>query len=230
MRPVFARGNAQTARLLLHLRREAIKDQEPRVAQRFHAIALSIEGHTVSQIAHSLKVHRSSVPSWIELWNKERETGLLEGHRAGRPTGLSSKQQEQLQDILDSGPVAYGLETGIWTSPVISRVIVEEFDLHYHPGHVRKLLKRLGYSVQRPITRLVRVSTKQASFATPVPSMSANATAAPTEEIQETICAKFGLTGRNVSTGGPGGTGNGVATKRNRSASAARSELDTDGS
>ena len=64
----------------------------------------------------------------------------------------------------------------------------------------------------------------------PLPSMSANATAAPTAEIQETICAKFGLTGRKVSMGGPGGTGNGVATKRNRVASAARSELDTDGS
>ena len=76
----------------------------------------------------------------------------------------------------------------------------------------------------------MRVSTKQASFGEPVPSMSANATAAPTEEIQETICARFGLTGRNVCEGGPGGTGKGVATKRNRAASAARSALDTDGS
>src|ERR1700722_3268962 len=156
MRPVFARGNSQTARMLLQLRKEAIKDQEPRVAQRFHAVALSIEGHTTSEIAQSLKIHRSCVPLWIEQWNHEREAGLLEGHRCGRPSGLTQAQQEQLQDILDSGPVAYGLETGIWTSPVISRVIVEEFDLHYHPGHVRKLLKRLGYSVQRPITRLVR--------------------------------------------------------------------------
>jgi transposase len=144
MRPVFARGNSQTARLVLQLRREAIKDLEPRVAQRFHAIALSIEGHTVSQIAQSLKVHRSSVPLWIEQWNKERESGLLEGHRSGRPTGLSSKQQAQLQDILDSGPVAYGLETGIWTSPVIGSVIAQEFGVTYHPGHVRKLLKRLA--------------------------------------------------------------------------------------
>jgi transposase len=81
---------------------------------------------------------------------------LLEGHRAGRPGGLNAVQREQLQDILDSGPVACGLETGIGTSPVISRVIADEFNLHYHPGHVRKLLKQLGYSVQRPTTRLVQ--------------------------------------------------------------------------
>jgi len=156
MQPVFAKGDSRTARLLLQLRQEALKDQEPRVAQRFHGIALSIEGHTTSQIAQVLKVHRSSVPLWIEQWNVQQERGLLEGHRSGRPTGLDETQREQLQDILDSGPVAYGLETGVWTSPVISRVIAEEFDLHYHPGHVRKLLKQLGYSVQRPTTRLVQ--------------------------------------------------------------------------
>jgi transposase len=161
MRAVFARGNAKTVELLLELRKEAGRDQEPRVAQRFHAIALSIEGQTVSQIARSLKVHRSSVPFWIQQWNSEREVGLLEGHRAGRPTRLTIEQQEQLRDILDSGPVAYGLESGIWTSPIISGVITQEFGVGYHPGHVRKLLRRLGYSVQRPTTRLVQADPVQ---------------------------------------------------------------------
>ena len=156
MQPVFASGNSRTAKLLLQLRKEALQDQEPRVAQRFHAIALSIEGHTSSQIAQVLKIHRSSVPLWIEHWNQQREQGLLEGHRCGRPAGLTEPQRGQLQDILDSGPVAYGLETGIWTSPVISRIVADEFSLYYHPGHVRKLLKQLGYSVQRPTTRLMQ--------------------------------------------------------------------------
>ena len=33
----------------------------------------------------------------------------------------------------------------------------------YHAGHVRKLLKRLGYSVQRPTTRLVQADPAQKS-------------------------------------------------------------------
>lgn len=156
MRPVFAHGDDQTAKLLLELRKEALKDQEPRVAQRFHAIALSLEGYTTPRIAQVLKVHRSTVPLWIEHWNQEREAGLLEGHRSGRPRELSEVQRQALQDILDSGPVAYGLETGLWTSPVIRHVIAQEFGVDYHAGHVRKLLKRLGYSRQRPTTRLVQ--------------------------------------------------------------------------
>jgi transposase len=156
MRPVFARGNSKTVELLLHLRQEASHDDEPRVAQRFHAIALSIEGHTTSQIARTLKVHRSSVPLWIQQWNSRREAGLLEGQRSGRPSELSLEEQKQLQDILDGGPRAYGLGSGIWTSPAIGNVIAREFGIDYHPGHVRKLLSRLGYSVQRPTTRLVQ--------------------------------------------------------------------------
>jgi transposase len=161
MQPVFARGNRQTARLLLEMRTQAAQDGEPRVAQRFHGIALSIGGRTVSEIARILNVHRSSVPLWIEHWNQHQEQGLLEGHRCGRPAELTPHQRQQLQDILDSGPLAYGFETGIWTSPVIRRVIEEEFGVKYHPGHVRRLLKQLGYSVQRPTTRLVQANEAQ---------------------------------------------------------------------
>src|SRR5258708_34600463 len=53
-------------------------------------------------------------------------------------------------DILDSGPVAYGLDSGIWTSPMIAWVIETEFGIQYHPGHERKLLHGWGSSVHRP--------------------------------------------------------------------------------
>jgi hypothetical protein len=36
--------------------------------------------------------------------------------------------------------VAYGLDNGVWTSPMIAWVMEEEFGIKYHPGHVRKLL------------------------------------------------------------------------------------------
>jgi transposase len=161
MNPVFAHGNQRTAQRLLRLRRQATHEKVPRVAQRLHGILLSLEGHTPPQIARLLKVHRSTVPLWIEHWNQHGDEGLWEGLRTGRPPRLDPKQRETLADILDSGPVAYGLETGIWTSPSIAQIIREEFGADYHPGHVRKLLRQLGYSVQRPTTRLVQADLRQ---------------------------------------------------------------------
>jgi transposase len=161
MQPVFAKGNTRTIEKLLDLRRQAQRDKAPRVLLRLQGILMSLDGLTVGEIAQRLRVHRSTVPLWIDHWNHFGEEGLLEGQRSGRPVALEPKDREKLTDILDSGPVAYGLETGIWTSPLVSQIIREEFGLAYHPGHVRKLLKQLGYSLQRPTTRLIQADLRQ---------------------------------------------------------------------
>jgi transposase len=161
MRPTFAKGNKAAISKLLELRRQAQKDKEPRVVLRIQGILMSLDGQTTGEIANHLKVHRSTVPLWIDHWNGHGHKGLWEGHRSGRPRGLSPEERETLCDILDSGPAAYDLETGIWTSPLVCQVIEEEFGQKYHPGHVRKLLQQLGYSVQRPTTRLVQADVRQ---------------------------------------------------------------------
>jgi len=134
MRPTFAKGNRTAIPKLLELRRQAQKDKEPRVVLRIQGILMSLEGVTAGEISNHLKVHRSTVPLWIDHWNRHGQKGLWEGHRSGRPRGLSPEEREKLCDILDSGPTAYGLETGIWTSPRVRQVIAEEFGQQYHPG------------------------------------------------------------------------------------------------
>lgn len=161
MRPVFAKGDRKAIKKLLVVRREAQRERCPRVLLRVQGVLMSLEGHRTSDIADQLKVHRSTVPLWIEHWNRYGEEGLWEGQRSGRPAGLNEKQRQELRDILDGGPVAYGLETGIWTSPLVAQILREEFQQDYHPGHVRKLLRQLGYSVQRPTTNLVQADLQQ---------------------------------------------------------------------
>ena len=60
------------------------------------------------------------------------------------PPRLAVAQREQLGDILHSGPVAYGLDSGLWASPMITRLIEEEFAVRYHPGQLRKPAWRTG--------------------------------------------------------------------------------------
>lgn len=138
------------------LKREAERDGAYRVAKRLHAVLLSGDGMTAPQIASTLKVHRSNVSLWLRHWQAHGLDGLLEGHREGRPQFLNGKQRGQLADIVDSGPVAYGFPSGVWTSPMIAAVIEDEFGVAYHPGHVRKLLAHLGFSVQRPRRHLAQ--------------------------------------------------------------------------
>ena len=156
MTPIFARGDQRTRQKLLLLRQQAQTEKAPRVALRLQGILLSLDKFTPPQIAHLLHVGRTAVHRWVRFWNDHAIEGLKEGHRSGRPTSLTATQLESVHDIVESGPVAYGLNTGVWTSPLLAQVIDEEFGVKYHPAHVRRLLHKLGCSVQRPTTRLIR--------------------------------------------------------------------------
>jgi len=142
---------------LVRLGKEAERGGAYRVAKRLQAVVLNSEGRTSGELAQILKAPQSRVSEWLSLYEVYGVEGLLEGYRFGRPPLLTAEQRTQLGDILDRGPVAYGLDTGLWTSPLLAWVIEEEFGVAYHPGHVRKLLHGLvGFSVERPRRVLAR--------------------------------------------------------------------------
>jgi transposase len=155
------RLHPSTYKRLVRLSKEAEREGAYRVAKRLQAVVLNSEGHTSGELARILKAPRSKVSEWLGRYQAHGMEGLLEGYRSGRPSQLAPHQRQQLGDILDSGPVAYGLDSGVWTSPMIAWVIEEEFGVTYHPGHVRKLLHALGFSVQRPRRVLARADAEQ---------------------------------------------------------------------
>ena len=156
MLPRLLHLHPRTHSRLVRLGKQAERDGIYRVAKRLQAVVLNSEGRTSGELAQILKAPRSRVAEWLSLYEAYGVEGLLEGYRSGRPPLLTAEQRTQFCDILDSGPVAYGLDTGLWTSPLLAWVIEEEFGVAYHPGHVRKLLHGLGFSVQRPRRVLAR--------------------------------------------------------------------------
>jgi transposase len=156
MQAIKIQGTAKAVNKLILLSKEALREGAYRVALRLHAVALNMEGKTAPQIAGILKVHRSKVSIWLSNWRQNGMPGILEGQRPGRPPALSLGQKQGLSDILDSGPVAYGFTSGVWTSPMVTRVIEEECSISYHPAHVSRMLHELGFSVQRPKKTLAK--------------------------------------------------------------------------
>lgn len=156
MRAIKIHGTAKKIRQLVKLSKEALRDGAYRVAIRLHAVALNMEGKAATEIASILKVHHTNVCLWLHRWQDAGLQGILERHRPGRPDRLSEEQRKILTDVLDSGPVAYGFNSGVWTCSMVSRVINEEFSILYHPAHVSRILHELQFSVQRPQKILVR--------------------------------------------------------------------------
>jgi len=158
MQPRLFNFHHATLLKLSRLRKEAEQEGAYRVARRIHSVILCANGRTSGEIANLLDAPRSKVSLWLKNYEDYDLEGLLEGHRSGRPSGLSEEDQINLSDIIESGPVAYGFLGGVWTSPMITRVIEEEFGRKYHPGHVRKILHALHFSVQRPKRQLANAN------------------------------------------------------------------------
>ncbi len=159
MQPRFIKLHYRTRNKLNQLLRESAADGYDRVSKRIHAVLLNDQEYTSGKISEQLQTSRSKVSEWLKIYEEQGFEGLKEGERSGRPSFLTDLQKIYLCDIIDSGPVAFGYASGIWTSKRIARVIFEEFGITYHPGHVRKLLVEFGFSVQSP-KRLLALADK----------------------------------------------------------------------
>lgn len=141
-------------RKLKNLLEQCERENNLRIWKRAKSVLLYLGSKMPEEISNLLDVGLKSVYRWLNQYDREEVEGLYEGHHTGRPPLLVDDQLSQLEDILESGPVAYGLTTGIWTCPAVKHIIEEEFGIHYHHDHVRKILHQIGFSVQRPTKKL----------------------------------------------------------------------------
>src|SRR5947209_409943 len=101
-------------------------------------------------VAQRLGVSRQAVSRWWRAWKAGGAEGLRGAGHTGRRRKLSDGQLCQLTACLLEGAKAHGYRTELWTLRRIAAVVRRRFRVTYHPGHVWKLLGRLGWSCQRP--------------------------------------------------------------------------------
>jgi len=121
--------------------------------RRFAAVKLLEAGVPQSEVARRLVVHRQSVSRWALALRQKGKESLRQAGRAGRLPRLSPSQKEALKAALVQGPQAYGYATALWTIGRVAALIKEQTGFKYHPGHVWKILRGLGWSSQRPVGR-----------------------------------------------------------------------------
>ena len=108
---------------------------------------------TRGAIARRLGVSRQSVLRWYRAWRQGGRGALRAAGRAGRKPRLTPAHLGGLEAALRQGPRAHGFRTNLWTLPRVAHLIRRLTGVHYHPGHVWRLLGRLNWTVQRPATR-----------------------------------------------------------------------------
>jgi len=103
-----------------------------------------------AEIARELHASRQSVSRWFEAWRSDKPRWIAGAGRAGRRPALNEAQLQQIDEALRRGAPAQGFSTDLWTLPRIAAVIERMTGVHYHPGHVWKILAAMEWSLQRP--------------------------------------------------------------------------------
>lgn len=120
------------------------------------AIDLAALGWAHQDIAVALNVSEAAVSHWVAAARRGGEAAIRSRPRAGRQAKLTDLQIALLPDILWHGAEAYGFRGDVWTCERVAGALVEEFGVSYSKSQVSRILKRLNWTPQIPMTRAIQ--------------------------------------------------------------------------
>ena len=130
-------------------------------ARRLAAARLFSQGRSQAEVARQLGVSRVSALRWFRAWQPQGRRGLRAAGRAGRKPRMDTSARKRLEAALLKGPTSWGFPTHLWTLERVAHVIWNVCGVRYHPGHVWRVLRSLGWSRQRP-SRLAKERDERA--------------------------------------------------------------------
>jgi len=122
-------------------------------ARRMQAADLFAKGVSQADIGRELEVSHQTVSDWHEKWKAGGKRALKSTGQPGRPPKVSEAELAKVERALQKGPKANGFPTELWTLSRVAEVIEKVTGVKYHPGHVWRVLRQMGWSRQRPARR-----------------------------------------------------------------------------
>ena len=108
-----------------------------------------------AEIARQLGVSRATVSDWSKKVKTKGMRGLRKKKAAGSSSKLNAQQKQKLKYMLDRGALANGFPTDRWTLERVRQLIQRRFEITYHPNYLNRLLRKLGFSPQKPLPQAI---------------------------------------------------------------------------
>ncbi|GGJ51850.1 IS630 family transposase [Deinococcus roseus] len=131
--------------------------------ERRLAFAAYLQQHPqpCQMVCQHFKISKSTFYLWRKQLNHAGIEGLKSRKASGRPRRLSKEQETELGGCLQDNPVKHGFSDATWTGPRVRDWIGLRFGVWYHPDHVSRVLRRLGFSHQKPEKRAIERNQSQ---------------------------------------------------------------------
>jgi transposase len=124
-----------------------------REGRRLRAWELREAGWKQATIAAALGVTPGAVSQWLKRARLGGRAALRRHPAPGPTPKLTAEQRACLPALLARGAEAFGWRGDVWTAPRVAVLIQEAFGVRYHPAHVSRVLRAVGWSPQKPRRR-----------------------------------------------------------------------------
>lgn len=124
-------------------------------------VELDASGYNQVQISKMLSCSQAWVSKILRRYEKDGQSGILSGqNQKGLKQRISQEQLTQLEEFLLEGALHHGFATDNWTRERIAELIKQKFNISYHPSHISRIMKQIGFSLQKPITKSYKQDKK----------------------------------------------------------------------
>ncbi len=123
-------------------------------AMRVSAVKRVEAGESPEAVAEGLAINRRTIYRWLEAFHYGGNDALKAKPVPGRPPKLTAKQMQRLSKLIRTkNPQQLKFEFALWTLGLIRELIRCEFGVRLSEVSVGRLMKRLGFTAQRPLYR-----------------------------------------------------------------------------
>jgi len=92
---------------------------------KLRSVLAAGDGRRQREVATVFNVPLRTLEWWIQRSRSGGIPGLLNGPYPGKASRLSAEQKSELALIIEDGPEARGLDTRVWTAPVVADVVAQ---------------------------------------------------------------------------------------------------------
>lgn len=129
-------------------------DHKTRETIRIRAVKRIEAGESPEVVAKALGYHRSCIYEWIAKYREGGIEALKTKPIPGAKPKLSGEQLRWLyKTIADKNPLQLKFPFALWTRAMVRELILREFRLKLSEVSVGRLLKKLGFTAQKPLHR-----------------------------------------------------------------------------
>ncbi|MDQ3232261.1 MAG: helix-turn-helix domain-containing protein [Pseudobdellovibrionaceae bacterium] len=138
------------------LREVLRRDSDATKVRSAYALLQLDDGEKVTAVAQDLGVGRMTIYYWLQRY---QQTGSLSDlNRSGRPSTKLQETKRLLQQVIDKPPVDVGYPGYIWSATLLHKFLRLEKNLDASTDTIRRALRELDLSWQRPKFYLARES------------------------------------------------------------------------